>query len=278
VTQAETCSPHFGRDATATTYRDIHLPRVFAPWARILLEIVTPQPGEAVLDVATGPGTVARQAAVFAGPQGRVIGVDISAAMLNVARSFPPEPGAAPIEYVESSATRIPLPDGSFEVAYCQQGLQHMADPMAALGEIRRTLKPGGRVAVAIWAQSPFGLFREVVANMHLQVDAPQPSTFGREPADLVAALGQAGFAEVAVQRREMVSVLEGGVPQALEVAVATSAAAAMSSLPAETQQAIREAISKALQPFVKADGVHLPSVANIASARVPRSKGPVPA
>jgi ubiquinone/menaquinone biosynthesis C-methylase UbiE len=269
VTETETRSPHFGRDSTATTYRDIHLPRVFAPWARILLEVLRPEPGDAVLDVATGPGTVARQAAVFAGSRGRVVGVDISAAMLSVARSFAPEDGAAPIEYVESSATGIPLPDRTFDIAYCQQGLQHMADHLAALREIRRTLKPGGRIAVSIWAQSPFGLFREVVANMHIQnVDAPQPSTFGRDPGDLVAGLREAGFDHVEVQQRVLVSVLEGGIPQALDVAIATSAAATMSTLPPDTQQAIRAAIGRALEPLVQEDGVHLRSTANIAAAR----------
>ena len=267
MTQTETCSPHFGRDATATTYRDIHLPRVFAPWAKILLSIVPARPGGAALDVATGPGTVAREAAAHVGPSGRVVGVDISAAMLNVARSFPPEAGAAPIEYIESTATRLPVPDASFDVAYCQQGLQHMADPHAALREIHRALKPGGRLGVAIWAQSPFGLFREVVAGLDLQIDAPQPSTFGREPDDLRAGLSAAGFRDVEVQQREMVSVFSGGIPEALNVAVATSAAAAMASLPPETQDRIRQAIATALQPYVKEDGVHLPSVANIASA-----------
>jgi len=61
----ETLSPHFGQDSLVRTYRDIHLPRVFEPWAKILLEIVPCSPGETVLDLATGPGTVARQAAVL---------------------------------------------------------------------------------------------------------------------------------------------------------------------------------------------------------------------
>src|SRR5690242_1634689 len=108
MTQTETRSPHFNREATANTYRDIHLPRVFAPWAQVLLEIVPPRAGDAVLDVATGPGTVARPAAKTAGGNGRVTAVDFSSAMLEIARSFPPEPGSAPIEYLESPATAMP--------------------------------------------------------------------------------------------------------------------------------------------------------------------------
>jgi ubiquinone/menaquinone biosynthesis C-methylase UbiE len=269
-TSAHTRSPHFSRDATATTYRDIHLPRVFTPWARVLVEIVSPRPGERVLDVATGPGTVAREAARLVGPEGRVVGVDISAAMLNVGRAWAAEAGCAPIQYVEAPATQIPLETAAFDVAYCQQGLQHMADPYAALREIHRLLQPGGRIAVAVWQQSPFGLFRQAVAEMDLPPDGPQPSEFGKESSALAEALRSAGFDAVEVQTRELVSILEGGVPQALEVAVATSAAARMSEMPREQQNAVRAAITRQLEPLVRDDGVHLKSIANIAAARKP--------
>jgi SAM-dependent methyltransferase len=268
---AHTRSPHFGREAAAATYRDIHLPRVFTPWARVLLELVPPRAGENVLDVATGPGTVAREAARVVGPHGRVVGVDISAAMLAVGRKWPPEPGAAPIEYIEAPATEMPLADEAFDVAFCQQGLQHMADPDAALREIRRLLTPGGRLGLALWQQSPFGLFRQAVAELGLPDGGPQPSDFGRDPAALVDAVRQAGFDFVEVHTRQLVSVLEGGVPQALEVAVATSAAARLEEMPREQQDAVRMAIVRALEPLVQPDGVHLTSISNIVSAEKPR-------
>src|SRR5579864_8689619 len=192
-TSAQTRSPHFNREATASTYRDVHLPRVFAPWARVLLEIQPARPGETVLDVATGPGTVARQAALQVGPSGRVVGVDVSAAMLGVGRSWPVESGAAAIEYVESSAMSMPLNTGTFDAAYCQQGLQHMSDPMQALAEIFRLLKPGGRVAIAIWQQSPFGPFREAVARLDLPTHGAQSSPFGRDPNELAESLREIG-------------------------------------------------------------------------------------
>ena len=164
MTQTETRSPHFNREATASTYRDIHLPRVFAPWAQVLLEIVPPRPGDAVLDVATGPGTVARPAALKAGPSGRVTAVDLSSAMLDIARVVPGRGRAA--RRSSTSRARPPpcrSPDASFDRAYCQQGLQHMSDPAAALAEIRRILKPGGRLggchlaAVALQSVPPGG-------------------------------------------------------------------------------------------------------------------------
>ena len=270
MTQTETRSPHFNREATAATYRDIHLPRVFTPWARVLLEILPPQPGDAVLDVATGPGTVARPAAQLAGPSGRVTATDLSSAMLGIARSFPAESGSAPIEYLESPATAMPLPSEAFDKAYCQQGLQHMSDPAAALAEIRRLLRPNARLAVAIWQQSPFGVFREVVSKLGMTAEGAQPSTFGRDAQDLARALAEAGFTDVAVQTRQMESVLQGGVPQAIEVGVATSAGAGWQNLTSAQQDQIRAALSTALQPMLKDNGVHLVSITNIATATRP--------
>jgi len=267
---AHTRSPQFAREATATTYRDIHLPRIFEPWAHVLLEVVRVQLGESVLDVATGPGTVARIAASLAGQTGRVVGVDVSPAMLGIARAWPMDPGAAPIEYIESSASAMPIPDAIFDVAYCQQGLQHMSDPVTALREMHRALRPSGRIGLALWVKSPFGLFRDVVASLGITSDGPQPSEFGRDADQLAAQLRSTGFQDVQVQRRELVSVLEGGIPQALEVASTTAASVALVDASGEQAAQVREAIAEALVPFVRDDGVHLTSIANIASARRP--------
>lgn len=266
--ERESRSPQFARPAAATIYREIHLPRIFLPWARVLLEMVPVQRGDAILDVATGPGTVARLAAALAGAGGRVVGVDVSAAMLAVARDWPPEPGAAPIEYIESSATSMRVPSAAFDVAYCQHGLQHMSDPLAALREIRRALKSGGCIGLAVWARSPFRLFRDVLAGLGLPDEGPQPSEVGRDANDFATTLRGLGFVDVHVQTRELVTVLEGGIPQALEVAAGSSAGGALVNISAEQTAAVREAIAHALQPFVRKDGVHLTSVANLASAR----------
>lgn len=265
-----TVSPHFGRETTARTYAQIHLPRIFIPWAMVLLERVPPRPGDAVLDVATGPGTVAHEAAALVGPSGRVVGVDISAAMLAEARARPLADGAAPVEYIESSADVMGFPDRTFDVVYCQQGLQHMADPLAALRRMRRVLKLPGRVGVAVWATSPFGIFRNVLDSLNLAGGGgPHSSEFGRHRDDLAAALTSVGFEDVQVQQREMVSVLEGGVQQAVDVALATSAGAMLTRLSESEQQAARQAFAHALEGHVEAGHVRLPSVANIGSGRV---------
>jgi SAM-dependent methyltransferase len=123
---------------------------MFTPWANVLLEVARPQPGERVLDVACGTGIVARTVAPMVGPNGRVAGLDVNAAMLAVARSLPPVQGA-PIEWREESALAMTLPDASFDLVLCQQGLQFFPDKTAGVREMRRVLKSSGRAVVACW-------------------------------------------------------------------------------------------------------------------------------
>src|SRR5207302_10762295 len=141
----------FSIGSVAATYDEIYVPRIFIPWARLLLERADLSPGESLLDVATGPGTVARLAAEQVGPRGRVLGTDISAAMIGIAQKKAIAGEAAAIEYLVAPAAPLPVADGSFDVVTCQQGLQFFPDRPAAVSEMFRTLKPGGRLTVAVW-------------------------------------------------------------------------------------------------------------------------------
>jgi ubiquinone/menaquinone biosynthesis C-methylase UbiE len=104
-------------------YDEFFVPRLFQPWAKLLLDKINLRRGEAVLDVATGPGTVARLAAVRLGSKGRVVATDIALPMLDIARSKPEVAGAAPIEYVESPAAPLAAPSGTFDAVLCQRGV-----------------------------------------------------------------------------------------------------------------------------------------------------------
>lgn len=123
---------------------------LFVPWSRLLLEHAAPQPGEHVLDLACGAGTVARQVAPIIGKHGRVVGADINPGMLAVARARPSSAGV-PIEWVEGNAMALDFPDESFDLVLCQQGLQFFPDRVAALREIWRVTRFGGRVTLNVW-------------------------------------------------------------------------------------------------------------------------------
>jgi ubiquinone/menaquinone biosynthesis C-methylase UbiE len=117
------------------------------------------KPGCSVLDVASGLGPVARLAAQAAGPDGRVVASDISAAMLAVASARPYGPGWAAIEYRQCPASAIAAEDDSFDVVLCQHGLQFFPDRAAAAAELRRVAGPGG-TAVLTSASRPWNSTR----------------------------------------------------------------------------------------------------------------------
>src|ERR1700687_1153800 len=106
----------FSVGSVAATYDEIYLPRIFIPWAWLLLERTALRAGEAVLDVATGPGTVARLAAEQVGSQGRVLGADFSGAMIAIARAKPQPAGGATVEYLVSPGAPLGVGDGCFGV------------------------------------------------------------------------------------------------------------------------------------------------------------------
>jgi SAM-dependent methyltransferase len=123
---------------------------ILGPWAPLLVDAAALARGERVLDVACGTGLVARIAAQRVGPAGRVVGVDLNPGMIAVARSLP-APIATPIEWLERSALDLRLPDASFDAVLCQQGLQFFPDKLVALGQMRRVLVHGGRLALSVW-------------------------------------------------------------------------------------------------------------------------------
>ncbi|SLN34276.1 Demethylrebeccamycin-D-glucose O-methyltransferase [Roseovarius litorisediminis] len=120
-----------------------------------------------VIDVACGTGVVARAAAARSSDAANVTGADVSIGMLDAAERFAADAGLDRIAWVECDAANIPLPDASFDVALCQQGLQFMPDKPGAMAEMARVLKPGGRLAISVWkTRSPIGAaFAKVLDN-----------------------------------------------------------------------------------------------------------------
>jgi ubiquinone/menaquinone biosynthesis C-methylase UbiE len=120
------------------------VPAVFGVWAPILVELAQPRPSERVLDVACGTGVVARIAATRVGPSGTVVGIDLNPGMLSVARSVvsPDTRFGGQLQWQEASADKLPFPDGSFNVVYCQLGLQFFTDRPAPYAKCVGFLAP----------------------------------------------------------------------------------------------------------------------------------------
>ena len=105
-------------------------------------------PGERVLDVACGTGLVTFDAARAVGPIGRVLGIDLSGGMVDAARRHAADRQATNVDFARMDAEALALPDASVDVALCALGLMYLPAPERALRELRRVLRPGGRLGI----------------------------------------------------------------------------------------------------------------------------------
>lgn len=115
---------------------------------RATRELLALRPGERVLDIGSGPGFLAAEMAEDVGGEGRVHGVDPSESMLALSQQRTPASGAARLEFQAADALALPFPDAGFDAIVTTQVLEYVPDVPAALAEIRRVLRPGGRLLV----------------------------------------------------------------------------------------------------------------------------------
>lgn len=257
-------------------YDHVMRPAMFEPLALLVLDDLALRPGERLLDVATGPGSLAWPAAARLGPTGRVTGCDISPAMLELARAKGSVPDGAPITWVETPACPLEgVADESHDVATCQQGLQFFPDRLGALREMHRALAPGGRLAVAVWTSieaSPLfdGLgevVRDVFGDEPRDRYASGPWGFP-DPAALEAVVAEAGFRDVRVEQRTIDAVFPQGLAVMLPMLNLSPVGEETGAADEDQRRAVDEAMARRLGSLVGDDGaVRAPLVTNVAFA-----------
>src|SRR5687767_7597925 len=194
----------YGGDAPLN-YERFFVPVIPQPLGEELTRLAALEPGERVLDVACGTGIIARLAIERVGPSGSVAGLDLNPGMLALARTLvKPE---APVRWYESSAESIPIPDQSFDVVFCQLGLQFVPDREAALEEMLRVLAPNGRLLFNVPRPSAFfNVLDEAMAH-HV---GPMAAQFVRavfsmnDPGSIERIVEDAGFRDVVVRTQSM--------------------------------------------------------------------------
>lgn len=189
----------------AALYERYLVPAITAVWAADLVERAAPAAGERVLDLACGTGIVARLAAARMG-SGEVVGLDVNAPMLAVARSLP-APAGASLAWQEGSALAMPFPSARFDLCLCQLGLQFFPDRAAALNEIARVLRHGGRLALSVYDAIGTTPLAEALAEALDRHIGPGASDTKRaehalsDPAALRGLAAEAGLRDVVATR-----------------------------------------------------------------------------
>jgi SAM-dependent methyltransferase len=200
----------------------------FGPVHHRIVELAHIGPGMRVVDLATGTGGVAREAAAMGA---HVTGIDVSAGMLDVARHR----SAADIVYLLAEASTLPFPDHSFDVATCGFGLSHMPHASQVLLEVRRILKPNATLLASCWGLERSNPSRDAVDAALKQYLPGWIDPFGQimneefwaDPASAVRNLRDAGFDPVDIVTERLSGVF-GNSAQALDRAAAGPTRGAM--------------------------------------------------
>ena len=244
-----------------------------APLGRRALAALAPRPGESVLDIGCGGGETAVELARLVAPDGTVVGVDLSAAVLSFAQRA--AKGYERVRFIQADAQVFRFEPASFDVAFSRFGVMFFADPTAAFINIRRSLRPNGRLAFVCWRaleENPLDILPLRAASAHLppqpphDPDAPGPFAFA-DPDRVRGILERAGFGQIEITSRDE-QVGSGDLDTMLAVCSRVGALGRIlrenPGLRAETLPAVRSALAAHDGP----DGVRLNAATWIVTAR----------
>lgn len=240
---------------------------VLAPVSKILIDRATVKAGEAIIDVGCGCGATSFDLLKQVGATGRVTGIDISEPMLGRAREL--APANAPVEFVLADATVYLFAPESADMLFSRFGVMFFAQPTESFANMRKALRPGGRLAFACWRtprDNPWmmlGLqeaYKFVPKLPEVKPDDPGPFSFASEER-VRGILGGAGFSDVKMERADLsLDIATGrGLEAALETVLAIGPASrALDNQPTEKIEAATQAIRTMLAAHQKGDTVPL--------------------
>lgn len=257
----------------AAEFYERYVRLIMEPWVRCLVDVAALQPAEHVLDVACGTGFVARLAARRVGAEGRVVGVDLNADMIEAARAASGRDLETTIEWRTGDAAALPFENRVFDVVLCQQGVQFFPDRVGALQDMRRVLRPRGRLAFTVWSaigDTPYfaaladALTRHVSAEAGSMVRAPCAL---HDHAALHGLVASAGFRNVRVS--PTIKMIELPLPAEFVPGhlAALPMAHEIARLSAERRDALVQEMTEALGAYVDRGQLVLPAGAHVVTA-----------
>lgn len=250
---------------------------VLRPVADVLIDRAAPKPGERIIDVGCGSGATTIAFGQKVKPAGHVLGVDVSEPMLTRARASAPK--ELPVDFVLADATDYPFDPQSFDLLASRFGVMFFADPALSFANMRKALRPSGRLAFACWREpreNPFFMaplqaaYKHVPRLPQLGPEDPGPFAFASEER-VRRILTQAGFTGISLEACPL--SLDAAIGRGLDAAVQGSldigpVSRALEGQPEEIRAAAAQSIREALTPFAKGDSVLLPASIWIVTAR----------
>jgi SAM-dependent methyltransferase len=251
------------------------------PLGRLAMERAGIAARERVVDVGCGCGQTCLQLGERVGPEGAVLGVDISSPMLARARERARQAGLGHVRFENADAQTVDLGEGGFDLAFSRFGVMFFAEPRSAFANLRRALAPGGRIAFVCWQaleHNPWMRVPIMAAARHLPLpprpEPGAPGPFAFADAERVRGiLEEAGFGQVAFEPHEHELMVggEGSLEHAVDFLLQmgpTAAALRQAGELAETRRdAVFDAVREAITPYAVEEGVRMPSASWIVTA-----------
>ena len=241
------------------------------PAQDLLLAEAALEPGDRVVDLACGTGLVTFPAAEQVGPNGRVVGTDISEQMVVTAREEAKRRGLA-AEFARMDAEALKLADAAFDVALCCLGLMYVPDPGRALAEMRRVLVPGGRAVAAVWGARKNCGWAEIFPIVERRVASDVcPLFFGLGGGDaLKATFDAAGFEATRAVRIDVVLEYRSAEDAIGAAFAGGPVALAYARFDPPTKEGAHAEYLESIEPFRKGPGYAIPGEFVVASGRRP--------
>ena len=236
-----------------------------------LLELAELAEGCSLLDVCTGPGWLPLEGAGRC-RGGRVLGTDLSAAMIAEARRNAAGAECDDVEFAVMDAQQLELPDRSFDRITCGLGLMHLPDPGAALSEMARVARVGGRVVLSVWGGpeetyfGPLAAALRAVAGDRLPLDYGYVTRLG-QPGVLESLLSESGWREPRLERFDSGAVVPNVDIVWAGMSAGTTFGTLVAELPPPERDEVRREFTEQCEQFRRPDGIHLPAVQLVASA-----------
>lgn len=267
----------YWNEQAGPTWAELQSPldRQLAPLGARAIEALAPRPGERILDIGCGAGAASLDLARAVGASGSVLGVDLSRPLLDIARKR--ADGLANVRFEEADAQAYPFEPASFDAAFSRFGVMFFSDPPAAFANIRRALKPGGRLAFVCWrepALNPAMTLAMMAAVAYVepppppQPGAPGPFAFA-DPDHVRGILEAGGLTNVSLTSFET-KIGSGDLETTLGLSLRVGPLGAVLREHPDKREAVIDAVREAYRAHEGPDGVKLDSATWIVTARAP--------
>jgi SAM-dependent methyltransferase len=270
----------FWNSAASRAWADQHerMDRAVAEVTKALLDLAAPQPGERVLDIGCGSGTTVLKLAARVGPDGYVLGADIADHSVARARERIADAGLQHADAIVADVSVQPFGPNSFDLSFSRFGVMFFSDPAAAFANVRRAMKSGGRLALAVfraaadnlWPNSPLAAVRHLLPPIPVPgADDPGPFSWA-DPGRVHRILEGAGFREVSLTPLDPLIQLGGSAAEAAQFMMLFGPLTRLlPALSAPQRDAVRSALEGFFEGHTTPQGVVLPAANWVVRARV---------